>query len=164
VAYVEAHQTFRDHRKVWELSAELGIPEAHVAGYCVLLWLWSLDHAQDGVLPESHRSIERACGWPGEPGALVEGMEAVGLLDRREDGRLVIHDWDVYTGRLMDQRRSHARSQQAYRDRQRESEPAAGAKARGGHVMSGDGHVMAGDGRVVSRDAPPYPTVPRATC
>jgi hypothetical protein len=96
MAYIEAHQSLRDHRKILALAAELDMPEPHVAGHCLFLWLWSLDNAVEGVLPTSERIIERAAGCVGKPGALVAAMARVGMLDRCDDGALAIHDWWDY--------------------------------------------------------------------
>lgn len=108
MAYIEAHQSLRDHRKILALAAELDMAEPHVAGHCVYLWLWSLDNAPDGMLPESHRIIERAAAWIGVPGTLVAAMIAVGMLDQGDDGHLYIHDWFDYAGRLIEKRKSDA--------------------------------------------------------
>src|SRR5258708_27951970 len=108
MAYIETHQSLRDHRKILALAAELDMPEPHVAGHCVYLWLWSLDNAQEGVLPASTRIIEKAAGWAGAPGAFVAAMVSVGMLDEDENGALSIHDWWDYAGRLIEKRKSDA--------------------------------------------------------
>jgi hypothetical protein len=108
MAYIEAHQSLRDHRKILALAAELDMPEPHVAGHCLYLWLWSLDNAPEGVLPTSERIIERAAGWVGQPGAFVAGMLCAGMLERDDAGALHIHDWYDYAGRLIEKRRENA--------------------------------------------------------
>ena len=108
MAYIEVHQSLRDHRKILALAAELDMPEPHVAGHCLYLWLWSLDNAEDGVLPASERIVERAACWQGMPGAFVTGMVCAGMLDRDEDGSLHIHDWWEYAGRFIEKRRQNA--------------------------------------------------------
>lgn len=117
MAYIEAHQSLRDHRKILALAGELDMPEPHVAGHCLYLWLWSLDNAPEGVLPASERIIERAAGWTGAAGALVAAMERAGMLERDEDGSLRIHDWYDYAGKLMERRKANAKRQQDWRER-----------------------------------------------
>jgi len=95
MAWVEVHQSLRDHRKVLTIADELALPEPHVAGHLVFLWLWALDNAPDGSLPASARLIERASGWNGEPGAFMQALIAAGLLEHDGDN-LRIHDWDDY--------------------------------------------------------------------
>src|SRR5258706_11679264 len=108
MAYIETHQSLRDHRKILALAAELDMPEPHVAGHCVYLWLWSLDNAQEGVLPVSRRIIEKAAGWIGKPGAFVDAMIDCGMLDVDDEGVLHVHDWMDYAGRLIEKRKSDA--------------------------------------------------------
>lgn len=115
MAFIETHQSLRDHRKILALASELEMPEPHVAGHCVYLWLWSLDNAPDGILPKSERIIERAAGWLGAAGAFVAGMVSVGMLDRTGDGTLLIHDWYDYAGRLIEKRRENAERMRAAR-------------------------------------------------
>lgn len=108
MAYVEVHQAVRDHRKVLDLAVRLDMPEPHVVGHLVYLWLWSIDNSSDGLLPSSVRLIERACGWVGQTGRFVQALVESGLLDQGEDGALWIHDWWDYMGRLVERRRSDA--------------------------------------------------------
>lgn len=108
MAFLEVHQSLRDHRKIFILATELDMPEAHVAGHCVFLWLWSIDNVEDGTLPGSERMVERAAGWQGEPGAFIAAMIVAGMLDRAEDGSLSIHDWMDYAGRLIEKRHENA--------------------------------------------------------
>jgi hypothetical protein len=108
-AYIEAHQSLRDHRKILALAAELDMAELdmaepHVAGHCMFLWMWALDNAEEGVLPASARIIERVVGWVGASGALVAAMVSAGLPERDDTGALHIHDWWSYAGRLIEKR------------------------------------------------------------
>ena len=104
MAWIEVHQSLRDHRKILALADELDMPEPHVAGHCLYLWLWSLDNAAEGVLPKSYRIIARAAGWVGDPATFVAALVAAGMIDGHDDGTLRIHDWDDYTGKIVDRR------------------------------------------------------------
>lgn len=119
MAWLEAHQSLRDHRKVLDLAERLAIPEPHVAGHLMYLWLWAIDNAPDGVLPESPRITERAAGWTGHPGVFVQCLQESGFADEGVNGRLHIHDWDEYAGKLMDRRESNAKRQKEWRERHR---------------------------------------------
>lgn len=150
MAWIEVHQSLRDHRKVLALAGELDMPEAHVAGHMLYLWLWSLDNAPEGTLPASERIIERAAGWQGMAGALVAGMVGAGMLDRDpSDGRLRIHDWYEYAGKLIERRKSDAERKR--RERGGEGHPASVQRTSNGHPT---------DGRRMSVATVPYPTLP----
>ncbi|WAH38586.1 hypothetical protein [Alicyclobacillus dauci] len=119
MAFIQTHQSLRDHRKILELAARLDMSEAHVSGHCIFLWLWAIDNAPDGILPASNRIIERAAGWEGESGVLVDALVSVGLLEVGDDQQLHIHDWDDYTGRLIEQRNKNAERMREARARKR---------------------------------------------
>jgi hypothetical protein len=120
MAYIQTHQSLYNHKKIMALAESLDMPEPHVTGHCVYLWLWSLDNAPKGELPASVRSIERAAGWEGDRGVLVSAMVEAKLLDKAEDGTLYIHDWFDYAGKLMVSREESTNKNQnikrAYRD------------------------------------------------
>lgn len=106
MAWIEAHQSLRDHRKIIALATELCIPESHAIGLCVALWLWAIDNAPDGTLPSVPRIAERAAFWDGNPGELVAAMIKSGFIDDLEDG-MQLHDWHDYAGRLIDKRKEN---------------------------------------------------------
>lgn len=122
MAWIEVHQALRDHRKVLDLAMQLDMPEPAVVGHMIYLWLWSLDNAPDGVLPESDRIIERAAGWTGERGEFIRCLVIAGLVDE-ENGQRTIHDWEEYTGKLIDQRKANAERQRAWRERHKDNPP-----------------------------------------
>jgi hypothetical protein len=91
-----------------------------VVGHLVCLWTWAVDASPDGVLDLSKpRVIARAAKWELDPGRFVDALLAVRFLD--PDG--AIHDWDDYTGKLMERReRTNAQTKERmreYRDRKR---------------------------------------------
>lgn len=137
MAFIETHQSLRDHRKILAMAAELDMPEAHVAGHCIYLWLWSLDNAPEGMLPASERIIERAAGWQGQSGALLTAMVNAGMVDRADDGRLCIHDWWDYAGRLIDKRKSDAERKRVARNSN--GHPADVQRTSDGHPTDGAG-------------------------
>lgn len=133
MAYIQAHQSLKDHRKILALSDALDIPEAYSIGLCVSLWMWSLDNAPDAILPDSVRAIERAAGWTGESGAFVSAMERVGFLDRTDDA-LILHDWFDYAGNLLLKREKNAERQRIMRVRNAHV-------TRDNDVTTDDGHA-----------------------
>ena len=85
-----------DHPKVFRLAELLNEPSA--GWYYVRLLAWTSRYAARGRPRDGARTaIEHACGWRGEPGALLKAFVQVGLvdeLDGQADGAtLEIHDW-----------------------------------------------------------------------
>lgn len=137
MAWLEVHQALRDHRKTWALAAELDMPEAHVSGHLIYLWLWGLDNAQEGKLPANVRLIERAAGWVGESGVFVRALMSTGFIDESDDGSLYLHDWDIYAGKLISKRMADA---QRKRDERRSaSRPTDIHRTSDGHLSDGAG-------------------------
>ncbi len=85
MAWIELHQSIRDHRKVIDLADRLEIAEPYAAGLCVYLWTWALDNAPDGVLRTSTRLIAKASGWSGDEAQLFDAL------------LVKIHDWEQYS-------------------------------------------------------------------
>jgi outer membrane protein OmpA-like peptidoglycan-associated protein len=119
MAWIEVHQSLRDHRKILALADLLDMPEVHVAGHCLYLWLWALDNAADGVLPLSERIIARAAGWTHDPHIFVDALLSTGMIDKNKKGQLRIHDWDDYAGKLADRRERNRLSMRVARERER---------------------------------------------
>ncbi|MBD5469239.1 MAG: hypothetical protein HDR21_14010 [Lachnospiraceae bacterium] len=122
MAWIQVHQTIKDHRKTYDASDALEIQPAHMLGLLVNFWLWALDNAPAGDLQGiSNRTIARAAGWPeADADRFVESLEIAGWIDSTEDGNLVIHDWLDYAGKLIDQREA---------EKQRSRKRRAAAKA-----------------------------------
>lgn len=124
MAWLELHQSIRDHRKVVIAADALSIPEPHLVGHIAYLWLWALDNAPDGLLP-SDRVVARAAWWTGDPSEFVGALVEANLLDRCDDD-LSIHNWDEYAGKLIDRRESNRERQARHRDKNRSSNPRNG--------------------------------------
>lgn len=112
MAWIESHQTLRDHPKLLRLSRMLDVPRRDAIGMLHLLWWWALEYAEDGDLSEFDAlDIALAADWEGEPEAFVKALlgcgpgREQGFLEDRE-GRLVLHDWWTYAGKLVARRRS----------------------------------------------------------
>jgi hypothetical protein len=85
-----------DHPKVFRLAELLNDPLS--GWYYVRLLAWTSRYAARGRPRDGARTaIEHACGWRGEPGALLAAFVQVGLVDElegQEDGAtLEVHDW-----------------------------------------------------------------------
>lgn len=105
MAWIELHQTLREHKKMFACADALGLSRIEMIGTLVSLWLWALDNAQDGSLEGvSDKTIARVCDFPEKKaGKLMEALHKHGWIDRDGD-RYVIHDWYDYAGKLMERR------------------------------------------------------------
>jgi hypothetical protein len=139
MAWIESHQELRGHPKL-ELAAELlGIPEVYLAGHLHYLWYWAMDYAQEGDITK-YKSVQiaKAAGWPGDAEKFVDALENCGaegqpgFLERSPDGRLLIHDWFEYGGKLLEVRKQNADKQRAWRNRNKKGDitPTSRTKTR----------------------------------
>lgn len=61
MAWLEIHQSIKDHRKVLAAADILDIPPVHLMGHIISFWLWALDNTPDGSLGAvSLKTIARA--------------------------------------------------------------------------------------------------------
>ena len=105
MAWIQVHQTLKDHRKVYAAADALDIEPAHALVLIVSFWLWALDNAPSGSLDGiSNRMIARAAQWNGNADEFVEALKSAELLDETSDGELELHDWQEYAGNLIEKR------------------------------------------------------------
>lgn len=112
MAWIESHQSLRNHPKTKKAMRLLGVSAAELVGLLHFLWWWAEDYAQDGDLSDYDvADIEAAVGWEGEPGRFVQALldcgfgGKAGFLERGADGQLLIHDWYDYAGKLIQRRK-----------------------------------------------------------
>lgn len=130
MAWLQIHQTLKDHRKVFDAADELDIPPVHMMGLLVSFWLWALDNAPSGELKGiTPRMIARAAQWDKEADRFTEVLIKAGFLDvTHDDNELIIHDWQEYAGRLIDQRK--AEKERSRKRRQAEVTQTTAEKSR----------------------------------
>lgn len=121
MAWLESHQTLRDHPKTIKCAKTLGIALPTVIGYLHMLWWWALDYAQNGDITKfDSDDIEIAVGWDGKHGALYNTLLNCGYggepgFLEKQGKRVVIHDWHDYAGKLIERRTEDARRKRATR-------------------------------------------------
>lgn len=99
--YVQAHQDLMSHRKTRRLARILKIPLTDAVGRLIFMWWWGLSHAQDGLLKCDAQDIADIVMWEGDAEELLDalincGGAGAGFIDRDEDGRLSLHDWNEH--------------------------------------------------------------------
>lgn len=127
MAWTELHQGVAWHKKTVKLGSELGVRRAEALGLICTLWLWALEHAQDGQLGHlTDREVAAAAGWHKSAAPFVLALAKVGFLD--EGGYL--HDWHDYAGRLIERRASDLERKKAHEAEQREVRRRTSAERR----------------------------------
>ena len=124
MAWIESHQSLRNHPKTLKVCGILQIDRHKFLGHLHCLWWWALDIADtDGVLPAGCTATmigEAAEVSRSRAGAFVAALSESGFMEQRAaDDRWVLHDWYDYAGKL-----------NARRERNRDAMRAA----RGAHV------------------------------
>ncbi len=107
MAWIEVHDNLIDHPKTLMLADLLETTVVEAAGVVIALWLWAIRYAEDGHITKYPPGvIARACHWRHTPDLLLSAFTQAGFVDD-EGGRLVIHDWEDYAGKLLARRQSN---------------------------------------------------------
>lgn len=116
MAWIESHQELGRHPKAIKLARLLGISIPQAVGHLHLLWWWAFDYAKDGELSRyDPEDIADAVLWEGSASDLVDALVRAGFLDQ-PDGRLLIHDWEQYGGKLLSRRRADVERKESQRN------------------------------------------------
>jgi hypothetical protein len=90
------------------------------------LWLWAVEHCQDGDIGDySSAEIAEFCHYRGNSDKWLNSLiecgtnSEPGFLERTEDGRLTIHNWEIYGGKIIKERERISAKQKRYRYRNR---------------------------------------------
>ena len=119
------------HPKVLVLAARLNKSPYEVVGHLVALWSWAAEIGIDyhGLLPDGPPEIiAQAFGVTRRKQAesAVAALIETGFMDRREDGRLVLHDWYEYNGRALERRAKEVKRAHANRERTKQASSRTG--------------------------------------
>lgn len=167
MAWIEVHDTLREHRKTYALASTLKIEQYAAVGLVVSLWTWALNNAQDGDLSAFPlTAIANACLWRKSDKTLIAALQECGFITRD----MQIHDWDVYAGKLIEQR--EIQREQSRVRQQRRRQKIDELKKSASRVSNAK--VTQEETQEVTRDKPvtlpvnnevtvPNPTVPNST-
>ena len=56
MAWLQVHQTLKDHRKLFDAADQLEVEPPHMMGLLVSFWLWALDNARPAASSTSRRA------------------------------------------------------------------------------------------------------------
>jgi hypothetical protein len=101
MAWIESHQSLKDHPKLFKLCSVMQWDQDMAIGKMQRFWWWCLDYALDGNL-ENFNDSQIALGMGvaiSQAKQLVEAMVQARWLDRKPYFR--VHDWWTYTGRFI---------------------------------------------------------------
>jgi len=111
LAWLEAHQELPRHPKTKRFARMLKISIPQAVGHLFLLWWWALDYAENGDLSKYDAyDIADAVQWDGDPEEFLSAIVncgpggTCGFVEKNESGNIFIHDWDKYSGRLVEKR------------------------------------------------------------
>lgn len=114
MAWIESHQSLGRHPKTRKAGRLLGVSRPAVVGHLHYLWWWCLDFAQDGDLGQyDDDEIAEAAEWDEDPATFIAALTEAGFLTADR----LVHDWDDYAGKLIEQRKANAEKQKRWRER-----------------------------------------------
>lgn len=118
MAWVTIHQSI-DGMKLRKLKRAGKWSKAECMGVLAVLWLWALDNcAEDGEIEDADREDlqDTLQGWvePRHIPAMVDALISTGWIDDR-DGKLYVHDWDVWQKEWYSHQRESDRKSKQYR-------------------------------------------------
>lgn len=113
--WIEVHHELPKHKKTMRFKTALKVKTPQAVGHLVMLWLHCIENASDGDITDiPPDDLALFSGYAGKGQVFVDALLASGYADRMDDGRIVLHDWNDYAGRLLEKRQKDA-------DRKREN-------------------------------------------
>ena len=117
MAWIKIHQSIATNRKILQAADRLRISEAQMIGHMTLVWLWSIENAQNGVLPVSEEMIRKVAGYPKAGRAFVDVLVECDLLRRNPESGYQVVNYDEHIAPIIAATNHNRRRQQALRDR-----------------------------------------------
>ncbi|GHV28982.1 hypothetical protein FACS1894167_07370 [Synergistales bacterium] len=157
--WVQVQCGLRRHRKLKRLARRLDIDELLAYAHVIALWSSVTEQAPDGNLSKFFpEEIAEEAGWRGNPEEFVEAMIESGFLDKSADGGLSVHDWNEYTGGMLEAYNNRREANKARAKTCRERKQSVASCGRNGDVT-----VTQHDGNARVTPLSTVPTVPDST-
>ena len=154
--------TFPAHPKALKLMRRLG----DRAFYCLVrLWAFTASNKSKGVLERmDDEDVELAADWQGDPGTFVEALLDLSLLDRDEQGRLCIHDWQEHNAFAAHASERSEKAKKAAEARwQKRLGDDGNAQKCSEQCSSNAGSIAGGNAQAMQTDATSYAPSPTPT-
>lgn len=131
IPWIQVYSNILTHDKTYKLAEALNVPNYSAVGLMVSLWCWVAINAPDGDITKyPPRAITEATGWPKKADVFYSALIDAGLIEKTEDGRSVIRNWEQYAMLLMDlmdsQKRKTAERVKKHRARKKQKEQGLG--------------------------------------
>ncbi|MBQ7197418.1 MAG: hypothetical protein IJS40_08445 [Synergistaceae bacterium] len=117
MAWIEAHQELPRHPKTKRFARMLKISIPQAVGHLFMFWWWALDYAENGDLSRYDAyDLADAAQWEGDPEEFLNAMiecgpgDSYGFIEKNDSG-LFVHDWEFYSGRLVEKREKNRQRQ-----------------------------------------------------
>ncbi|MGH9462027.1 MAG: hypothetical protein ACRD1X_12460 [Vicinamibacteria bacterium] len=117
MAYVEWHQEIWSHYKTHDLMKRLQIPKYQALGIIGAISSWGIGNRPGGII--ERKLIEIAVEWDRDPKILVQALVDSGWLDKFDDDRVEVHDWEDITAGYRKARKDAARKRKERTDREK---------------------------------------------
>jgi len=153
MAWIEVHQHLKEHRKTRKFKNLMGITRAQAIGHLIMLWLWGIDNTDDcGIIMDAdYDDIAIACDYHEDSQLIVSALITSGFLEKDEkEGKLFIHDFEDYIGKLKEQKKRHREAQKRYSERLKVNE-------------NDNQHDCQADDHAIANLTVPYRTLPYLT-
>ena len=103
IPWIQVYSNILTHDKTYTLAEALKVPNYSAVGLMVSLWCWVAVNAPDGDITRyPPRAITEATGWTKKPETFYNALVNAGLIEKTEDGRAVIRNWEQYAMLLID--------------------------------------------------------------
>jgi len=95
MAYVEWHDTVRNHHKTNALMLALKVTRREAVGIIGCISSWAIQYRPGGII--DRKLIHLAVEWEGDPAHLLAALLSCEWLDPIDDTSVQIHDWEEVT-------------------------------------------------------------------
>jgi len=162
--WIKIEPAIVQHPKTRQLAKLWGCHSYHVVGFLVALWGYCLEYQEDGNVdglpPDVLDEFAAPC-LNGAHQSVRDALQEVGFVDA--GGRL--HDWDEYTGELIERRRRDRERKRLARRSGRQESTQAVRRTERGHGADGrrTSRRRVEQSRVETTPPTPSSPAPRAT-